>query len=439
MKTSRRVRIVLFFLAFVVCLHPARAAAEDFAFHEVGARAAALGGAFTARADDIYALWYNPAGLAFLTDFRFKTNVAFGDRTAEGAEPDGGRAYHSSAKEFLGSLALSWQPTRRVTLATGFFYPYTYEASWFPNFGVISDCRQNRLRTSYWRTAVSVEIFKGFALSGGVDYVMSSLEWKHFVEPGEATIAESRHELHGNGWGFAAGLLWKIIPARPGGRPVPKGRARRLRRHVYPSRSITSGPPTASPARSRHRPRFLSSNHFLSQDVIGHLTMPRELVVGAAFTPVWRWSAYVDLQWDRWSDFGDWIFEPAEPGSVPDYGTQGVVLGLQDTTHVKAGLEYRPTRRLAVRAGYAHLQSSVEEAHRTLVYPDLERNIYSLGFGYEGPLFSIYGGDERVSDLSFDIFVRYAAAVPGPSTYPGYELTYTSDRIVFGVGVGFIF
>lgn len=434
MKTSRRVRIVLFFLAFVVCLHPARAAAEDFAFHDVGARAAALGGAFTARADDIYALWYNPAGLAFLTDFRIKTNVAFGDRTTEGAEPDGSMAYHSSAKEFLGSLALSWQPTRRVTLATGFFYPYTYEASWFPNFGVISDCRQNRLRTGYWRTAVSVEIFKGFALSGGVDYVISSLEWKHFVAPGEATIAESRHELHGNGWGFAAGVLWKIIPAVQVGARFQKavpvdyaGTCIQVDYHLGAADGL-SGALAASPP-----------SYFLSQDVVGHLTMPRELVVGAAFTPVWRWSAYVDLQWDRWSDFGDWIFEPAEPGSVPDYGTQGVVLGLQDTTHVKAGVEYRPTRRLAVRAGYAHLQSSVEEAHRTLVYPDLERNIYSLGFGYEGPLFSIYGGDERVSDLSFDIFVRYAAAVPGPSTYPGYELTYTSDRIVFGVGVGFIF
>ena len=130
MKTSRRVRIVLYFLAFVVCLHPARAAAEDFAFHEVGARAAALGGAFTARADDIYALWYNPAGLAFLTDFRFKTNVAFGDRTTEGAEPDGGRAYRSERERVPG---LRWPcPGNRPAaspLATGFFYPYTYEAS----------------------------------------------------------------------------------------------------------------------------------------------------------------------------------------------------------------------------------------------------------------------------------------------------------------------
>jgi long-chain fatty acid transport protein len=439
MKTPQRIRTGLFFLAFVVCLLPARLAAEDFAFLEVGARAAALGGAFTARADDIYALWYNPAGLAFLKDVRIKTNVAFGDRAVEGAWPDGSRSYHSSVKEFLGSLALSWQPTRRVTLATGFFYPYSYEAMWSPNFGVISDCRQNRLRTSYWRTAVSVEIFKGFALSGSVDYVKSSLEWKHFVAPGEASITESRHDLRGDGWGFAAGLLWKIIPAIQVGarfqKAVPVDYAGDCIQVNYYlgtsaglSDSLAGSPSVSAPA-----------NHFLAQDVIGHLTMPRELVIGAAFTPVWRWSAYVDLQWDRWSDFGDWIFEPAEPGTVPDYGTQGVPLGLQDTTHVKAGLEYRPSRRLAVRAGYAHLQSSVDEAHRTLVYPDLERNVYSLGFGYEGPLFSIYGGDERVSDLSFDIFVRYAAAVPGPSTYPGYELTYTSDRIVFGVGVGFIF
>lgn len=441
MKTSRSrgVRIVLFVLAFAVCLHPARLAAEDFAFHEVGARAAGLGGAFTARADDIYALWYNPAGLAFLSAVRFKTNLAFGPRAVEGAWPEGGRSYHSDPKEFLGSLALAWQPVRRVTFSAGLFYPYTYESSWTPNFGPNTDCRQNRLRTTYIRAAAAVEVFKGFAVSAGVDYVTSALEWKHLITVDPTRIVDSRHELTGRGWGFAAGVLWKIVPALQVGarfhQAVPidyAGACIQVNYFVGTAAALT-GPLAAPPAVSAPPPQFLV------QDVVGHLTMPREIAVGAALTPMRQLSVYADVQWDRWSDFGDWIFEPAVPGSFPDYGTQGVPLGLQDTMHIKTGVEYRPASRLAVRAGYTHLQSSVDEAHRTLVYPDLERNIYSLGFGYEGPLFSIYGGDERVSDLSFDIFVRYAAAVPGPSTYPGYELTYTSKRVVFGVGVGFIF
>ena len=104
-----------------------------------------------------------------------------------------------------------------------------------------------------------------------------------------------------------------------------------------------------------------------------------------------------------------------------------------------AGLEYRPAPYLALRAGYARHQSSVDEAARNPVYPDLDRNFLSLGFGYEGPLFSVWGDGEKVSDLSFDIFVRYSSAVAGPSAYPGLELTYDSSRVTFGVGAGFIF
>ena len=145
--------------------------------------------------------------------FRFKTNLAFGPRAIDGAWPEGGRSYRSEPKEFLGSLALAWQPVRRVTFSAGLFYPYTYESSWSPNFGPNSDCRQNRLRTTYIRAAAAVEVFKGFAVSAGVDYVTSALQWKHLITVDPTTIVDSRHELTGRGWGFAAGVLWKIVPA----------------------------------------------------------------------------------------------------------------------------------------------------------------------------------------------------------------------------------
>jgi hypothetical protein len=43
------------------------------------------------------------------------------------------------------------------------------------------------------------------------------------------------------------------------------------------------------------------------------------------------------------------------------------------------------------------------------------------------------------SDMSFDVFVRYASATSGASTFPGFEITYDSNRFVFGIGAGFIF
>lgn len=439
MRVSRSFGIVSACLAIALILSPARLAAEDLAFHEPGARAASLGGAFTALSDDATALFYNPAGLAFLTGVRFKSGLVFGDRTLEAYWPAFEATFHSSPNEFLGSLAAAWQPLRRVTLAVGLFTPYSYRSSWVPNYGYDWDCRENMVRATSIRAAVSVELFKGFAVSGGLDLVRTKLDWKHYVTIDPTAFAENRHRMHGHGLGFTAGVLWRIVPAVRIGARYRQAVPVDLTGSTYPIVYITGGPAAPTGASDGMPGASDIYGNFPYQDVTGRLTWPRELAVGAAVAPLARLTLSADVQWDRWSDFGDWVFEPAQPGGDPDYGTQGVPLGLQDTTHIKAGLEYRPARRLALRAGYTHLASSVDEAHRTMVYPDLARNVFSFGFGYEGPVFDIYGGDERVSDLSFDLFVRYAAATPGDSTYPGYEMTYSSRRIVFGVGVGFMF
>jgi long-chain fatty acid transport protein len=425
--------------ALALLLSSSSLCAQEFSFHEPGARAAALGGAFTARADDAAALFYNPAGLAFLEGVRVKTNLIFGHRTLKAVWPENNLTMHSNPNEILGAHALAWQPVKRLTISTGLFSPYTYHALWSPSFSVYSDCVKSSLQATYFRSALAVEIFKGFAVSGGVDLVSTKLEWKHNVPLTAVTYAESRHRLHGHGVGFAAGVLWKIIPAIQVGARFHKNVTVDLAGDTIRVIHFTGQPYNLSAANSGTLAAPEPINIFQSQAVVGQLTVPREIAVGAALTPFSRLSLYVDVQWDRWRDFGDWIFYPAEEGSDPDYGIQGVPLTLMDTTNFKAGLEYRPSGHIAVRTGYTHLASAVDAAHRTLVYPDLERNVFALGIGYEGPLFSIYGGDERISDLSFDAVVRYAPAVPAASTYPGYELSYNSSRVVFTVGVGFGF
>ncbi len=436
MRTQRTGALTSAALTFLLAVLPAGLAADELAFHEPGARAASLGGAFTARSDDATALFYNPAGLAFLPGVRFKAGLVFGDRTLKAYWPAEEATFRSAPNDFLGALAACWQPVRRVSVAVGLFTPYSYRASWSPNYGHDWVCRENMVRATSVRAALAVELFKGFAVSGAVDLVGTRLDWKHFLTVSPEAYAESRHRIRGHGVGFAGGVLWRIVPAvRVGARyhqATPVDLTGSTYRIVY-----VTGSPAAAPS-----DRVGASDTYGNwpyQNVTGRLTWPRELAVGAAVSPWPALTVSADVQWDRWSGFGDWIFEPAEPGSDPDYGTQGVVLGLADTTHVKAGLEFRPSRTLSLRAGYTHLASAVDRVRRTMLYPDLERDVLSFGFGYEGPVFSIWGDGERVSDLSFDLFVRYARAATADSTVPGYEMTYSSRRIVFGVGVGFTF
>jgi long-chain fatty acid transport protein len=463
MKISRLQSCRILILVLALSLLPFRLTADDFAFHEPGARAAGLGGAFTARADDVSALFYNPAGLAFLGGFRLKANVAFDKRSLEAAWPALGSTFRSEPSETTGAFGLSWQPVKRVTLATGLFSPFNYESYWTPGWSGQTVCSRNRLRSLYFRSVLAVEVFKGLALSAGVDVVSSNLQWRHLIpfnlvpypQPQDINV-ESSHALSGRGLGFVAGALWKILPALQIGARYQKGvTIDYAGTDVFDSQIVVSGATVPDPYRPSRRVSDLIDFYYAPQNVTGQLTLPREIVCGIALSPVPRLTLSLDVQWDSWSEFGDWIFSSENVGDAInpnftavyqefygltlDYGVQGSPLTLRDTKTVKAGLEFRTKNHLALRAGYSREQCSVDEAGRTPIYPDLGRNVYALGFGYEGPLFSIWGDGERVSDLSFDIFIRYASAAPGPSSFPGFEMTYDSNRLVFGVGAGFVF
>jgi len=463
MKASRAILPFAVLLALALVISPLRLGADDFSFHESGARAAALGGAFTARADDAAALFYNPAGLAFLTGFRLKTNLTFGKRSLSAAWPDEGTTFRSAPREFRAVMASAWQPVRRVTLGVGLFSPCNFDSRWPFDWSGDSAALLVRVRSLYFRSAVAVEVLKGFAVSAGLDVVSSGLSWHHNIPfnipnyPLERdALVESRHAVSGHGLGFVAGALWKIVPAVQIGASYRQSVAIDYAgRNNFVIHTQLTGQAVPDPDGGWRYLYDLLGSFYLSQDVISRMTLPRELACGVALAPFSRLSLYIDVRWDRWSEFGDWVFRSVNEGGdlnpaftqdlqefygiAPDYGTQGVVLALKDTKKYMAGLEFRPARYLALRAGFARHESSVNAADRSPVYPDLGRSIYSFGFGYEGPLFSIWGDDERVSDLSFDLFVRYASASPGESGVPGLEMTYGSNRLTAGVGVGFTF
>ncbi len=388
-----------------VALSPVLLSAQEFSFDEPSARAAGLGGAFTARADDAAALFYNPAGLASLGSFRIKTNMIFGRRGTSASWPDVGVSYESEPLEFLGNVALSWQPVKRVTIGTGLFSPFNYESAWQPGRDGLSVGGRNLLRTSFIRTAVAVEPIKGLAFGAGLDLVSTTARWQpvssfYAIDDYRVNDLEvGNYGLHGHGMSFVAGALWKIVPA------VQVGAKYQERLSVD-----------------------CRATNVMGQAAMGKLTLPRQISGGVAWTPLDPLSVYLDLERARWSEFESSLFN-----------TTGLELALRDTTAIKAGVEYRPGSYTAVRAGYSRRQSSVDEAARTPLYPDLDRNVYSLGFGYEGPLFSIRGNGQQVSDLSFDAFVRYATGGRAASASPGLELTYSSSRLQFGFGVGFAF
>jgi long-chain fatty acid transport protein len=453
-------------LGLIFALVPPALGAQDLAFHEVGARAASLGGAFMAKADDITAVHYNPAGLAFLKGLRLKTNLVVSRRTIDAGVPGTGQTFASVPGEYLQNIFVTWQPARRIGLGFGAFSPYNFRAEWlFPGWPGNRISLSSRLRSHNLRLALGVEVLKGLALGASLDYVSLGADWTHFItfEPAnyqdqlsEVPQIRSLYELSGHGLGFTASALWKPLTALQIGVKFQGETSVDLRgpnSFAFPQNTTWQMVP--DPHTPYQQLSWLLDLFYANQAVTGHMSVPREIACGLAWTPVRPVSLYVDLQWNAWSRLGDWEFtsinadgdiNPAFTqvyrefwGIEPDYGVQGTPLALKDTMTLKAGAECRLGRWFAVRAGFARHESSAATTDITPLYPDLARNVYSVGGGYEGPLFSIYDSDEAIGQLSLDIALRYSPASPATSTLPGMELAYASRRWSVGIGVGFDF
>src|SRR5262249_5150841 len=107
-------------------------AASGFAREEQGASAAAQAGAFTARADDPSAIYYNPAGIVQLDGSRLMFGANGFLRTLNFAEA-GGPGRHFEMKEnflFTPEIYFTQKATDRISWGVGLFDPFAQQVEW---------------------------------------------------------------------------------------------------------------------------------------------------------------------------------------------------------------------------------------------------------------------------------------------------------------------
>lgn len=459
-KSKKRRLPVLTVLVLAAVSGPA--AATDYAPYDPGSRAPARGGAFVARADDVTALFVNPAGLAFLKGIRFKTNIYYGKPALSAVRPATGQAYASNPRLFRGTLAASGQVWKGVTAGVGFYTPYQSTTIWPWIWPGDRDSSKASMDVTIIRPAVAVELPGGLALGLGLDIVRAKAFWRHILPfnlekyplPKDALI-RSTHETSGSGAGFTAGLLWKAHPKLQLGARYQHGVAVDLDgKNTFLIGWENDFAILPDPVEKQRRLYDLLTAFYSAQTVASDWGLPREVSCGFEFRPLPVLSVELDLEWTDWSALGDWTFRSLNPedalspawtlelqefyGIKPDYGVQSAGIVLEDAWRVKAGLEVAPAAGFALRAGYARHPSPVAETSLHPAFPCLDRDVVSLGFGYEGDFFSM-GTEDKLGQISFDVFAQYGFARKGTASLAGAEIVYQEKPWTVGVGVGAIF
>jgi long-chain fatty acid transport protein len=444
--------IVLFLLGAGI---PARASLFTV---DIGARAAALGGAFIARADDPSSLYINPAGMAFTTGFRLKPEVILGRESLMATAPDTGKAYLSRSNRFRIFGATTWRFAKRAAAGLGVFTPHGFGTDWPSTWAGNQMTINASLSHIVIRPALSVEVLPGLALGAGVDFIFANMRWAHYFTfnipnypLSEDLDILSRNLLTGHGVGWVAGMLWKVTPAfRLGARYKPRVSLTLKGSDVF---TLPADTPLFETLPDPLRPAGISFSefsklYFKEQHIASRVTIPEEIAGGIMLVPKDGLSLYFDAQWTRWSQLTTWEVRSvntgldANPDWTPQYEefygmpltylVQGPDLALKDGWRFGGGAEYLYKRRFAFRAGFSHEGSTLGDSGPNPVYPEFARNIVSLGFGYEGSFYSVYT-EEPIGEFTFDIFVRHNTAA-GTSIIPGFGYSYDDNQWVIGVG-----
>ena len=452
-RRFQRLLVVVLFAAFVPLL-----SANGFGVFDLSARAATLGGAFTGRADDSSALYYNLGGAAFLKGLRFKANLFFSNLPTKAYVPEIESSYSSSPMQYRGGYYATWHFSDRITLGLAGFTPYfsTMDLPWnWP--GKALNIKSN-LGAVYVRPALAVKLFENLSVGFGVDFVSARMDWWHgqiFPLRNSLThgrMVESHYESKGSGTGYAAGALWKAHKRIQIGvryQHKVKVKLEGTQRLWAPDSIAVVEIPNAS-----EYPLSLTQvmrEFRIPQPVTAEFTLPAEFAVGLMVIPWDRLALHLDFVWRGWSEFGDWEYAVADPeadlnqnfydlyqetyGTAPSYGTQGFALGSKDVWSTKFGLEFKLSQVLSLRSGYSFNPSAIPNQALSPINPDLDQQVFTLGLGYEGPLFSIWDYEEQ-GGFSFDVYLKYMMSEEKQSDLPGFKFVYDTDYWILGVGVG---
>ena len=213
----RSVRIFVL-AAVAVMVLPTLSYGAGFALFEHGARGVALGGAFGATADDPTAVYYNPAGLAFLEGTQAAAGayfITFGSKFT-GDNPYPGAGYKAEMKDqifYPPHVYATGAISDRLRWGVGMTAPFGLGTWWEDDWAGKFVIKRIDLKVFNFNPNLAYKINDNFSIGAGFDYFLVDVDLTRSVaainpytqqaaEVGQAHIWADRQD--GWGWNLAA-------------------------------------------------------------------------------------------------------------------------------------------------------------------------------------------------------------------------------------------
>lgn len=372
-----------------------------------------MGNAFAgaaATAEDASTIFFNPAGMSFLSGpqvvvaghgIDLSAKFKNGNSTlpaAVPALPRGGDGGEAGGTAFVPNLYASLPIGERITIGIGVNAPFglktEYDDTWIGRYqGIKSD-----LTTVNVNPSIAWKITDAISIGGGVNYQRADAELTNAVVLGANTEGRAKLEADDDAWGWNLGAMFQL------GSDMRIGVSYRSKMRYTLDGTVTVTTPTGA---------VVAGSSGASTAAI---TFPDMGSVSVMQKFGDKWDLLGDITFTRWSEIGAVDVMNSTNGTQRDK----LVFNFDDAWRVSFGLNYHLTEKWTFKGGIAWDQSPVSDQFRTVRLPDADRYWLSLGAKFR-----------MSSNLAFDVgyshlFIQNATINNSRTQFGGNPATTTS-------------
>ena len=339
-----------------------------------GAKAASLGTAFVALANDPSAIMHNPAGLTKLPGTHLYMGATGVIPSSEYHSPDGESEKTDFQVFFPPHLyASSDFGMENIVLGLGVYSPFGIGGRKWDDDGLTRYASvESMITTMSVNPALAWRLLPNLSVALGVDYMWSFNEVERMLDQSLVGADDGKLSLDadGGGWGYNLGVL-----LFPDGK-FSLGMAYRSEIEIDQSGSITLK--NIAPAL---QPVFGGSRFKTDMDTT--LDFPQMVNFAVAYRPTVRSTFCLELEWTGWSSFDMQVVGIKD--EVPEAGLSDstIPLNWEDMWRVGVGMEYKANERLALRGGYTFMENQVPQHTLSPASPESDQHAFSIGLGYK--------------------------------------------------------
>ncbi|BFR47122.1 outer membrane protein transport protein [Nitratidesulfovibrio sp. HK-II] len=342
------------------------AQAAGFAMYEFSARGNALGGAMTARRADPSSIAFNPA---LVTQLEGTQTLAGVTVVAPQVSVDVNGST-TDAESNLWTIPHAYATTQindNLFLGVGTFSRFGLGTEYPSDWAARNDLQSVSIKSMSVNPVLGVR-HGNFALGMGIEAMWFDYDQRQATTVG-ATDIDGRVRGDATGFGLNGGAWWKATDS------VALGASFRT-----PIKQDLEGRATFD-----KNGAAVPSTWFNSTGAEGSVTLPGEVRFGVAWEPDNRWSVAVDVTRTFWSSYDELRIRYNEP--VTPVTTESLkTTEWRDVWRLGAGVEYRLTDMVDLRAGYVYDCEPVNPDRLDFLVPANDRQLYSLGVGvHDGP------------------------------------------------------